>query len=92
MYKLKLRRKFIWKLNQIKEFIALDNIEKSIEIENFILDYMKILKYYPLMGRRIDNTFRQIVLPKYKYKIVYEIDKKNKTILLYSIWRGQKKF
>ena len=75
MYKLKLRKRFTIKLDEIKKFIALDNIEKSLEVENFILDYIKILKYYPLMWRKLDNTYRQIVLPKYKYKIVYEIDK-----------------
>ena len=70
----------------------MDNYEKAMELKDFIFDYIKILKYYPLMWRKLDNTYRQIVLPKYKYKIVYEIDKKNKIVLLYSVWREQERF
>ena len=92
MYKLEFEKRFILKMEEIINYISVDNYEKAMEVKDFIFDYVKILQYYPLMWIKLDNTYRQIVLPKYKYKIVYEIDEKNKVVLLYSIWREQKMF
>ena len=92
MYKLEFEKRFVLKMEEIINYISLDNYEKAIEVKDFIFDYVKILQYYPLMWRKLDGVYRQIVLPNYKYKIVYKIDKENKTIFLYSIWREQAKF
>jgi len=92
MYKLKFEKRFVLKMEEIINYISLKNYEKALEIKNFIFDYIKLLQYYPLMWRKLDNVYRQLVLPKYKYKIVYKIDKKNKVIEVYSIWREQKTF
>ncbi len=92
MYQLSFEERFIKKLKEIIDYIALDNYLKAVEIKDFIFDYIKILKHYPLLWKRLANNYRQIVLPKYRYKIVYKINKQDKTILIYSIRREQQKF
>ena len=49
MYKISLKPYFIEKLEAIRDFIAIDNPIKAEEIYNAILDFINILKYFPLM-------------------------------------------
>jgi len=75
MLKVKLLKNFNVQLKEICDYIAKDNPLKAEEVYLSILEYIKLLKFFPLMWRKISKNYRELIIPRYKYKVVYKICK-----------------
>lgn len=70
---------------EILEYIAQDNLFYANEVLNKIDYSIEIILQYPLIWKEIENWIRYIVEPKYKYKIIYKIEKE--IIFIISIFK-----
>ena len=75
MLKVKLLKSFNTQLKEICNYIAEDNPSKAEEIYLSVLEYINLLKFFPLMGRKVSKDYRELIIPKYKYKVVYKVCK-----------------
>lgn len=87
MFKIKLLDDAKIDYNSIWDFIANDNLFYANEVLNKINKSIFLLKDFPYIWRDLDGKYRQIVEPKYKFKIVYKVGKN--IIYIVSIFREQ---
>lgn len=84
MYKVKLLKIAINDLNNISDYIALDNpFQAKVVIEN-IWQSMTYLEMFPFLWKEIKNWFREI-LAKHKYRVVYKVNKN--TVYIVSVFK-----
>lgn len=69
---------YLW----IWQFIAQDNLFYANEVLDKIDNSIDIIVKFPFIWKEIDSQHRQIVEPKYKFKIVYKL----KWEVIYIVW------
>jgi plasmid stabilization system protein ParE len=74
-------------LADIWNYIALDNLFYAQKVNNDILQSINILETFPYIWKEFESWLYQIVNPKYKFKIVYQVEEK--MILVLAIFREQ---
>ncbi len=82
MFKIKFHKKAKYQYLEIWKFIAQDNLFYANEVLNKIDNSIEILKSFPYIWKEINEKYRQIVEPKYKFKIVYKVKWNN----IYIVW------
>ena len=75
MFKLKFFKKAKNQYIDIGKYIALDNLFYANEVLNKIDNSIETILVYPNIWTKIDNVYRKVVEPNYKFKIVYKIKK-----------------
>jgi addiction module RelE/StbE family toxin len=88
--------KIIWSdsaisdLKSICEYIARDKPEAAERVGRGILDHVKILETFPLIGpaypRRSSGSIREIVYGK--YRIFYEVGSDAKVVHVLRVWHS----
>ena len=88
--------KIIWSdsaihdLKLICEYIAKDNPDAATRVGHGILDHVKILETFPLIGpaypRRSSGKIREIVYGK--YRVFYEVDLEAKVLNVLRVWHS----
>ncbi len=77
-------------LKLICEYISRDNTSASEKVGRGILDHVKILENFPLIGpaypRRSSGAIREIVYGN--YRIFYEVAAKPKVVHVLRIWHA----
>jgi len=77
-------------LEEICTYISHDNRAAAERIGRGILDHIKILEAFPLIGpsypRRSSGALREIVYRK--YRIFYEVSETQKSVHILRIWHG----
>ena len=87
MYNVKFFKRAKEQYINIWKYIAEDNLFYANEVLNKIDDSIETILQFPNIWTKIDNTYRKIVEPNYKFKIVYRISKE--TINIVWIYREQ---
>ena len=87
MYKLKFFKKAKQQYINIWKYIAQDNLFYANEVLNRIDHSINTVLEFPNIWTKIDDIYRKIVEPNYKFKIVYKI--KMDTIYIVWIYREQ---
>ena len=87
MHKLKFFKKATQQYINIWKYIAQDNLFYANEVLNKIDYCINTILEFPNIGTKIDDIYRKIVEPNYKFKIVYKI--KIDTIYIIWIYREQ---
>ena len=87
MYKLKFFKKAKQQYINIWKYIAQDNLFYANEVLNRIDYSINTILEFPNIWTKIDDIYRKIVEPNYKFKIVYKI--KIDTIYIVWIYREQ---
>jgi len=86
-----LRVKFFKKAREqyinIWKYIAKDNILYANEVLDKIDKSIEMIIIYPNIWNQIDDIYRKIVEPNYRFKIIYKI--KKDTIYIVWIYREQ---
>ena len=75
MYKIKILRKAENNLIETFNYISLDNTNYAKIVLDSIKKSINYLSKYPFLWKKIDDNLRQIVEPKYKFKIIYKVSK-----------------
>jgi toxin ParE1/3/4 len=77
-------------LREICDYVAQENPPAAEKAGRGILDHVKILESFPLIGpaypRRSRGTIREIVYRK--YRIFYEVVDKPKRVHVLRVWHG----
>ncbi|HSY42708.1 MAG TPA: type II toxin-antitoxin system RelE/ParE family toxin [Candidatus Acidoferrum sp.] len=77
-------------LKEICDYISRDNPAAAENVGRGILEHVKILEGFPLIGpaypRRSSGAIREIVYGN--YRIFYEVIKKQKTVNVLRVWHG----
>lgn len=77
-------------LKEICDYISHDNPSASEKVGRGILDHVRILETFPLIGpvypRRSSGAIREIVY--WKCRIFYEVMEKPKRVHILRIWHG----
>jgi toxin ParE1/3/4 len=77
-------------LKDICDYIAIDNRSAAQRTGRGILDHVKILETFPLIGpaypRRSTGAVREIVFRR--FRIFYEVAEKPKSVRILRIWHG----
>jgi plasmid stabilization system protein ParE len=73
----------------IWNYIWQDNLFYANEVLNKIDKSIDIISEFPYIWTELDKTHKQIVEPKYKFKVVYKLWEN--TIYIVSIFREQEK-
>jgi plasmid stabilization system protein ParE len=68
-------------LQEIYSFIAADNPFYAEDVCDRIHHSIDVLKTFPLIGTLFESDLRQIVEPRYRFKIVYRISHEDIEIL-----------
>lgn len=87
MYKIIFTDKVHNDMDNIFDFIAQDNPFYAHQVYKNITKAATLLWEFPYIGVSIEWWFRQIVEPRYKFKIVYSIDED--TVYIVSVFREQ---
>ena len=87
MYKIKFFKKAKEQYINIWKYIAQDNLFYANEVLNKIDKSIEIILEFPNIWTNIDITYKKIVEPNYKFKIVYKLRKD--TICIVWIYRKQ---
>lgn len=73
MYKIIISPKAETLLKEISAYIAQDNLYYSNLVLKEIAKSIDTLKNFPLIGRELEAPIRQIVNPRYKFKVIYQV-------------------
>ena len=77
-------------LKEIRDYISLDNPPAAEKVGRGILDHVRILETFPLIGpaypRRSSGAIREIVY--WKCRIFYEVLDKPKRVHVLRVWHG----
>lgn len=90
MHNIKFYKKALEEYNEIWEFIAKDNLFYANKVLSNIDNTIDIIATFPNIWKLINKTYRLVVEPEYKYKIVYKIYKE--TVYIVSIFKYKDKF
>jgi len=87
MYKVELLPKAITDIINVVDYISKDNVFYANKVQEYINKSIMLLWDFPFIWIKLNDTYRQIVEPHYKFKIVYRV--LNDTIYIVSIFREQ---
>ena len=83
-------REAIGNLNEIKDYISINNPQRAKEFLNYIFEQVEILKISPDVGRivpeLINSEIRELIIKS--YRIVYQ--KFSKEIKIYTVFESHK--
>lgn len=87
MAKLSYSTKALSDLERIGDFLAQQNASDALDILDFIVNEMKILSRHPLIGRKVNSTLKELVIPRGKtgYVALYSYEKMQDTVLIHSV-------
>jgi len=74
MHNIRYKNTAIQDLESIYSYIAIDNVFYAQDVIERIDISIERLKHFPFIGTLIEDSIYQIVEPRYKFKIVYQID------------------
>lgn len=74
-------------LKSISDFIAQDSPIYAVKTIQSIQKTIVLLSEFPYVWKTIDWSLREVVETKYKYKIVYEVDKTE--VIILSVYKYQ---
>ncbi|MBK1697025.1 type II toxin-antitoxin system RelE/ParE family toxin [Rhodovibrio salinarum] len=76
-------------LEAIQSFIGADNPEAADRVENAVVEITRRLASYPRLGHLQDGGFREIIEPRYRYIVRYDVFSDDATagrVHILSIW------
>jgi plasmid stabilization system protein ParE len=76
-------------LEAIQDFIGIDNPEAADRVENAVFRVAGRLAFYPRLGHLKSGGFREVVEPRYRYVVRYDLlpdDVTPKRVHILSIW------
>jgi addiction module RelE/StbE family toxin len=77
-------------LREICDYISRDNLSAAEKTGRGILEHVKILEMFPLIGpaypRRSRGAIREIVYGN--YRVFYEVMNQSKTVHVLRVWHG----
>jgi hypothetical protein len=73
MYKIKVQKRAIKSITKTVLYISNDNIFYANQVQDYIYKSIKLLEDFPFLWVDKWNWYRQIVEPKYKFKVIYKI-------------------
>ncbi len=77
-------------LHSLTSFIAQDNPSAAESVGLALINSTALLSEHPLLGRQVPEerttAIREIIRPP--YRIIYEVNKRRRTIEILRIWHG----
>jgi len=77
-------------LREVCSFISKDNPQAALQVGETILEHVKVLASFPLIGpafpRRSEGNVREIVC--LKYRVFYSVVDATKTVEVLRVWHG----
>jgi len=91
MYIIKYSKIASIELGWIYSYIAEDNNYFAIKVVQHIFKTIKYLNDFPFMWKPF-WSYRELIETKYKFRIIYKIDEKQKVIQIISIFKNKNTF
>ncbi len=74
-------------LKEIADFISQDNPFYANKVIDIIYDSIEKLEIFPLLWKERKENLREIIDPKYWFRIIYELNTESKIINIISIFK-----
>ncbi|MDD2870576.1 MAG: type II toxin-antitoxin system RelE/ParE family toxin [Candidatus Gracilibacteria bacterium] len=89
MYKIIYKPLALKDINDIYNYIILDNIQVAIKVQETIFNFINYLALFPMLGKQNGNNhnLREIIEPAFKYRIIYKIE--NNTVFIVGIFKNK---
>ncbi len=89
MYKIIYRPSSLNDINEIFDYISVDNLQVAIKVQETIFNFINYLAIFPMLWKQNWNWFnlREIIEPAFKYRIIYQIE--NDTIFIIWVFKNK---
>lgn len=87
MAKLKFAEEAGQDIERLTDFLLDRDVTAAIETADLIVDAVSILQRHPLMGRPVDDGYRELIISRGRtgYVALYKYDESNDIVLILSV-------